>query len=490
MPSVPDISFSPGRRWKTALSVLTSVGALLAILVMLNFLAARHARHFNWSTDARFQLSPVTREVLRSITNQVKVIAFFDRSKPLYDMVSDLLSQYQDECPRLELEYVDYELSPGRARVVQAEYGLASAADGDRIIFDDGVRRRIVYAKDLSEFDYGALLKGKEVKRTGFKGEQLFTAALFSLVDPRPSKVYFLQGHKEHDPTDEDDQAGYLNFARILQEDQVSVTKLTPAALLGGDVPSDCQVLVIANPVVPLDDEELARLDKYLSVGGRMMVLFSYDSMKQTTGLEKLLAGWGVDVGQNFVCEAHQGKTEATRVTVTHFANHPIVSSLARSRMLFIVPRSIAARTKSPQSADAAKVVELATTGPDGLASQPTGKVQRSGSPIPLMVAVEKGAIQGITADRGAARIVVVGDSYCLANTGIQFEGNRDFARNAMNWLLSRDVLVQGVGVRSIKEYRISMTAAELGTIRWLFLGGFPGAVLFVGFLVWLRRRA
>src|SRR5262249_12883699 len=118
-------SFSPRRRWKIGLNVCVSVGASLAVLVMINFLAPRHSRRLNWSNDGRFQLSPVTREVLHSITNQVKVIAFFDRSKPLYDMVSDLLNQYQFACPKLDLEYVDYELSPGRARAVQAEYGLA-----------------------------------------------------------------------------------------------------------------------------------------------------------------------------------------------------------------------------------------------------------------------------------------------------------------------------------------------------------------------------
>jgi hypothetical protein len=457
---------------------------------MSNFLAARHSRQFHWSKDARFQLSPVTREVLRSITNQVKVIAFFDRSKPLYDMVSDLLNRYQVQCPKLELEYVDYELSPGRARVVQAEYGLASAADGDRVIFDSGGKRRIVYAKDMSEFDYNALLKGQEVKRTGFKGEQLFTSALFSVIDPRPTKVYFLQGHKEHDPGDEDEQIGYSSFARILQEDQITLAKLDPAALLAADVPADCQALVIANPIDPLDPEELAHLDKYLGGGGRMLVLFSLDSMKKATGLEKLLAGWGVDVGQNFVCEVRGDKVQEGKLIVTHFANHPIVSSLVRTRLLLVNPRTIGARVKSPQSADAVKVVELANTGPDGLVSQPSGKVERYGTSVPLMAAVEKGAIQGINTDRGAARIVVVGDSYCLANTLIQWGANRDFARNAVNWLLSRDLLVQGIGTQSVKEYRISMTGAELRTVRWLFLAGFPGGVLFLGFLVWLRRRA
>jgi hypothetical protein len=492
-PSTDEVhpSFSSSQRWKIGLNVVTSVLALVAVLLMVNYLASRHPRRFQWTSDSRFQLSPMTKEVLRSVTNQVRIIVFFDRTKPLYDLVSDLLAQYQNACPRLQVEYVDYERSLGRARDVQAEYGLLAAAEGDRVVFDSGGKTRIVYVKDLSVFDYSALMKGQEVKRTGFKGEQLFTSAIFSLLDSRPVKAYFLQGHNEHDPADEDDQKGYTRFAQVLQEAQVTVAKLGPTDLLSGEVPSDCQLLVIANPTSALSAEELERIDKYLNAGGRMFVLFSWRSLAQPTGLEKGLEDWGVDVGRNLVCEAPQGKpTDVYRVVVTHFANHPIVAPLARSRLLLIAPRSIAARAKSPQSADAPKVLELATTGPDGMASRPSGGAERRGAMIPMIVAVERGAIQGIAADRGAARIVVAGDSLFLANAGLQVDGNRDFARNAINWLLSRDVLVQGISSRSVKEYRIIMTAAELTTIRWLFLVVFPGAVLGVGFLVWLQRRA
>src|SRR5689334_3657052 len=135
MPDQLPSSFSARRRWNAGLNVCGSVLALLAILVMVNFLAARHSRRLQWSSDARFQLSPVSLEVLHSLTNQVKAVVFFDRTKPLYDMVTDLLSQYQLQCPRLEVEYVDYERSLGRARAVQAEYELAPTAEGDRIIF-------------------------------------------------------------------------------------------------------------------------------------------------------------------------------------------------------------------------------------------------------------------------------------------------------------------------------------------------------------------
>ena len=135
-------------------------------------------------------------------------------------------------------------------------------------------------------------------------------------------------------------------------------------------------------------------------------------------------------------------------------------------------------------------MVELATTSPGrAWPRQPSGRIEKKGAAIPLMVAVEKGAIQGINADRGAPRIVVVGDSYFLVNNNIQAEANRDFARNAVNWLVSRELLVQGIETRSVKEYRITMTGREMTVVRWLFIVGFPGSVLFAGFLVWLRRR-
>jgi hypothetical protein len=485
-------SFSPARRWKIAASVCLSVLSLLAIVVMANYLASRHFKRVQVSSDARLQLSPLTLQVLRSVTNNVKVIVFFDRDRPLYGLVSELLNEYELKCPMLELEYVDYVRSPGRARLIETNYGLASAEEGDRIIFESGGRRKVLYARDLAEFDYGAVLKGKEVKRTAFKGEQLFSAAIYSLIDPRLVKVYFLQGHGERDPEDKDDQRGFSKFARILHESHVAMEQLNATGLLTSEIPADCHLLVIADPITRLPEEELEKIEKYLNQGGRLLVLFSAQSLsEQPTGLERLLANWGVEVGRNFVYDQSQGKAgDLQQVIVTHFGNHPIVRSLGRSRLSLFVPRSIGERKVGGRTADAPKVMELATTSSDGVATRGAGQIERRNAAIPLMVAVEKGAIQGITLDRGATRIVVVGESFFLTNAGIEHEANRDFARSALHWLLSRDVLLEGIGPRPIKEYRITLTAGELSTLRWLFLAGFPGGVLCLGFVVWLRRRA
>lgn len=486
-------SFAPNRRWKYGANVVLSTLALVAIVLMVNYLAARHFRRFRWAADSRPSLSPVTLDVLHSMTNKVRVVVFYNRTKPLYDLVVDLLDQYRLQCSKLEVEYVDYERSPARAKLIQTQYDLSAAEDGDRVIFDSNGRRRIVYAKDLSDLDYSALLKGQqEVKRTGFKGEQLFTSALYTVLDPRPPKVYFLTGHKEHDPGDTDDRLGYSNFAKILQESQVMIGRLDLTTLSSEDLPNDCHLLIIANPTTSFTKEELSMIQKYLSQGGRLMALLSVQSASEPTGLEKVLERyWGVAVGRNFVYDPPQGKAgDEFEVIVTRFANHPIMNPLAGSRLLLIQPRSVGASTRSPQGADAPKVIELAMTSPNGIATLGAGRVERQGAVIPLMVAVEQGAIQGITADRGTTRMVIVGESQFLSNSNLKLAAHRDFARNAVNWLLSRDALVQGVGVQPIKEYRIIMTSAELAAMRWLLVALFPSAVLFVGFIVWLRRRA
>jgi hypothetical protein len=155
------------------------------------------------------------------------------------------------------------------------------------------------------------------------------------------------------------------------------------------------------------------------------------------------------------------------------------------------LPRSVARRTPEPQGSDAPKVTELAFTSSRGALFRPDNSAESADVSVPVLAAVERGAVQGIAADKGATRIVVAGDSHFLSNVFIDFdEANGDFARHAINWLLSRDVLVPGISSRPIKEYRINMTTAEFATVRWLFLVIFPGGILFLGFLVWLRRRA
>jgi LPXTG-motif cell wall-anchored protein len=225
-----------------------------------------------------------------------------------------------------------------------------------------------------------------------------------------------------------------------------------------------------------------------LKEGGRLLALFSFAAINKETGLEAILAKWGVQVGRNVIKDP-DNTTSGSDVVAGDFSNkHPLVNPLLRSRLQLILPRSVGqARLLNP-APDAPNVEEIVFSGPRAQAwvdNNPAGKPQR----FPLMVAVEKGAIKDVITERGTTRMVVAGDSIFLVNRQIDSADNRAFAGYAVNWLLERTQLVQGPGPRPVKEYTLVMTKSQLQSAQWILLGGLPGAVLLLGGLVWLRRR-
>ena len=65
----------------------------------------------------------------------------------------------------------------------------------------------------------------------------------------------------------------------------------------------------------------------------------------------------------------------------------------------------------------------------------------------------------------------------------------RDFVGYAVNWLLDRPTLLEGIGPRPVTEFRLIMTRTQQRNVRWLLLGALPGSILMLGGLAWLRRR-
>jgi hypothetical protein len=198
-----------------------------------------------------------------------------------------------------------------------------------------------------------------------------------------------------------------------------------------------------------------------------------------------------VEVGRRIIKD-EQNSSTATRgavdIIVSDFSSHAIVNALIGEQMDLIAPRSIRKLNSSNPPADAPKVAELAFTGPNAIAvspNEPNPQPQK----FPLMVAVEKAAPKGVITERGSTRMVVVGDSIFLANVPIQSLANRDFAGYAVNWLLERTQLLEGLGPRPIVVYKLVMSRTQLQQIEWLLLAVLPGSFLLVGFLVWFRRR-
>jgi len=488
--SHPKPSFSPYRKWGIGLHVVLLVLVVLSVVVMVNYLSRDYFLRFHLSAHTKIELFPRTVSLLRSLTNQVKVTLYYDTNEELYQTVADLLGEYRLVNPKITVTTVDYKRDSPVAQQVKAKYNLFAPTDKNLIIFDCDGKVKVVDGNALAQYVLEQVPNEKERefrrKPTAFLGESAFTMALLAVTSPKPLKACFLQGHDEHQIDSGDDQDGYLKFVSILHQNYIQVE---PLSLLGTNiVPPDCNLLVIAGPRQTIPDLELAKIEHYLDQGGRLLALLNCYSVlyadSKDTGLERILAKWGVDVGRNVIKDP-VNTISGQDVIVGTFGKHAIVNSLLGSGLDLLLPRSVGQLKGRPQAADAPRVVELAFSGPS--ASAAGDKVHQP--PFPLMVAVEKGAIKDVITERGATRMVIAGDSIFLANHQIDSAANRDFAGNAVNWLLERTHLLAGLGPRPIEEHSLVMTQTQLHQAQWVLLGGLPGSVLFLGGLVWLRRR-
>ena len=168
---------------------------------------------------------------------------------------------------------------------------------------------------------------------------------------------------------------------------------------------------------------------------------------------------------------------------VDDLVDHPITNPIRGSRLQLLLPRSVgipeAENDESPtvsilaHSSDASQAVSQIRGN--------KGTVVMEGK-IPL-IAVKLHKNEG----QPPSRLVVAGDSLFLGNSAIEAGANRDFASLAVNWLLEREHLL-AIAPRSVTEYRINLSRAEMTSITWLLLLVLPGGTLGLG-LFWWRRQ-
>ncbi len=494
---LPPNSFSSGRRWGIFFSVLISVAAVAALVVMLNYLGARHFLRFTWSAKTSPHLSTPTLNLLDSITNDVKITVYYDKTDGLYDDIADLLKQYHLANPRISVQTVDYNVDNTAAVQVKNDYNLGSSEDKNLIIYVCNGQIQITSGDQLANYSIEQVADdsppgdgGQQVRKfrrhtQQFDGEARIDADLIRVTGP-PLKAGYLTGDGEP-PLEGQGRGDFSGFAAALADNHIGTTSISLAGT--NAIPADCNLLIIACPRYALGPDELQKIRQYLDDGHRLMVLFNnVDVQRVDTGLEPILAEWGIRVGKDVVKDPDNTAAGGNLVAIMNFAtNHPCVSPLVGSELWMYPPRSISpVKVETAQGQEAPTVVPLAWAGPRAYVTMGGSQYPAGGAPV--IVAAEKKDVKGVL-QQGTTRIIVAGDAVFLSSDYIKAEANRAFAELAARWLLDQSQSMGGVPPRRVMEYRINLTRAQMASIRWIFLGAMPGGILLLGWLVWLRRR-
>jgi hypothetical protein len=498
--------FSNKIRWGGWINVALATVSVLILACVANYLAHRHFDRTSWSQNLNRKLSTRTVELLKDLgTNKVRIIIFFDKTDPNYQMTEELLKQYVHKNENLMLTTVDPEVQSAKARDILKQYRL-TPQQRNVVIFDANGKSRVVTngqlttrkGRPITEEELKELPEdqraGLVYERTAFLGERQFTSAIQAVSSKDQPIIYCVKGHGEHSITNHSSN-GYSEFGKMLGEMNAVVYdfELNRATA----IPSKCDLLVLPGPITALNTKEKRMVEQYLSSqGGRMLILLNHRSHGD---LKELLERWGVTVGNNTIQDGANTLVDGS-LTLRRYSHHPVVLALKREDLpvRLLLPRTVSALPKEEQLAAAGlEVTSLITTSTKGKAIRNLINRKQGVPPVleienaalSLAVAVEKDTLTDVQTDH-LARIVVVGDSIFLSNRMIDRDRNRELGWHTVNWLLDRSHLMRGIGPKQITSYRFEFRQTEFRKLASLVVGIMPAATVLFGLMVWLRRRA
>jgi len=451
-----------------------SVLAFLAILVAINWIGNREHKRWDLTANKQFSLSDQTRKVLAELKQPLAIRAYYESSP---QSIRDQLAEYQYASKQVSIDYVDALKDPLKARADQ------------------------VQAVPTVVMQYAG-----RTERATQTDEQTLTNSLKKVIEGQAKKIYFVQGHAEHDITDTDRRTGYSGFSDSLKSDNFEVAKLNLAQ--EGKVPADATAVVIGGPKTDYFAPEIDALRAFLKKGGKVIMLLDPPDKADAPALTNLIAfakEWGVNVGNDIVIDASgMGRLIGAGAEVPiamPVSGHPITRDF-RLMTAFPMTRSVTpieggTEGKVPQKFLETSAQAWAETDIKGLftTGKPEPNPDKGDKPGPVGIgaavsapAPDAPAASSPDAPKPEARVVIVGDSDFAGNGAINIQGNRDLALNMVNWAAQQENLI-AIRPHDPQDRRVQLTQDQSTRIVWIALIVIPGVLLANGVRVWWRRR-
>ncbi len=448
-------TFSTQRSTKLGVNSILAIILMIGILAIINFLAIRHGGRWDLSETQRFSLAPQTFQVLGQLSEDIQVRVFAHERSPGFGAYRDLLDAYTHVTPHIRVTFVDPEKEPQLAR----EFNITKV---DTAVFQSG--DHTIHVTKPTETN--------------------LTSALIRVTKDEKKRIVFLEGHGERTIKNSDN--GGLSFLKERLETQgyeIERGILTDdAAILQGTA-----VLIIAGPREPISEVETRLIADFVERGGRLLLLIDPQT---TSGLDLLLAPWGLTLGPGIIVDPEDRVSQGspTALLVQRFTSHPITEGFT-APILLPVSQSVgfdetAAKNWAFESLAQSSESSWAETDFSEMTPVFDATDDRKG-PFTLAAAMESIPTNG----EGTAQpsTVIIGNSAFASNAYAKFPGNTDFLLNAIAWLAQEEALISIPAKEpTFQPFIPNPTQEHMLLAVQVF--SVPMLLLFLGITIWRRR--
>ncbi|MCD6460130.1 GldG family protein [bacterium] len=454
-----------------------SVGALIAILLIANYISYRHYWRNDLTKNKLYTISDKTKNIIKNLNDPVDVYVLFPRTSRLFSYISFTLDEMKRFSSKLNVKYIDIDHDFLKVQQLAKKFKLS---DEEYIVISQNERFRVLTRNDIAEYDYGNSMYGQEPVLIGFKGEQAVLSAILSVNDRQRTKIYFTRGHGEHNINDYKDDLGYDKAKNLLMRHNYIVENILLADL--NKIPQDADLLVVGGAKQPFIMHEINLINDYLDGNKPLLLLFDPQSSPR---LDKILARFNVEAGNDVVVDPSQCVPfgSAAYLLCNLQSNHLITKPLKNMTGMFFIASSVSVRDKN--NADI-KFSVLAQTTKDGWGETDidSENLEKNESvdlmgPVSIAAAVE---------NQAGNRLVVFGDSDFITNSQIGNLANADLFANSVNWLLQQETKIS-VGPKLFDKHTVAISAKDMRKLSIIVVFILPLLSLSIGIAVWRIRR-
>jgi ABC-type uncharacterized transport system involved in gliding motility auxiliary subunit len=466
-----------GRRARAASASVGYTLVVLAVVILINFMAGRHHKRFDLTENHDFSLSEQTIKVVEGLPREVTLTSFSRETDPGTQKLKDLLAEYSYHNSKLTVRYVDPDKNPGEVK-----------------------------RYNVTELGTIIVESGKQETRINASDEEALTNALIKVTSDKERVVYATTGHGEHGLEDKE-RAGLALLKGALEKQNYVVKPLT----LNQGVPADASAVLVAGPAKPFLEAEVKMISDYLDRGGRLLLM---QDPGVNAGFDAILARYGAavrkDVVIDKVSQLFGGDARIPMVPPEGYDHvHPITKSFAFQTM-YPLASSIDIKSPLPPGVTAVALAKTSdmSWGETSEEEFKTGHIQLNEGvdtrgPITVAAALEHKAEpaeppkapDGSTPDSPDpkasgpdSRIVLFGDSDFAGNNYFNAGGNGDFALSGIAWLVEQGELIS-IRAKTTTPRVVILSPAQVFYYFWSIVAVAPLTIALVGVFIWYRRK-
>ncbi len=432
------------------------------IMGLLAWLGKTYQKDFDLTRDQQNSLYASTQQLLKRIDKPLKLTAFVPDDAVVHSALKKLVKKYKKYKSDIDLEFVNPELDPQRAKLEGIQYsGLVKINIGER--------SEIVKSID----------------------EQTMVNAMQRLSREKPRLAIFIEGHGERSPL-VGTSNGLSQLSSVLEQKGF---QLQPHNILRTQsIPTDTSLLVIAAPTKEYLEGEVKIVIDYLKQGGNLLWLHEPDSLYGLEDVEQylgLVMHEGTIVDANVDLQAMLGIKHPAVIAVIDYGISALTTKLT-AHTLFPFPTAIL-RDEEAQDDDKSSwqyqplLISLGTSWLESGEMQGNVKFDDDADkPGPLSLAMSLS--QPKQGEDSEQRVFVIGDSDFLTNSFIGQGSNLELATNIFNWLGDDDQLLSIKAIVA-PDSTLEFSPWALYSIAIFLLLGLPILLLLMGILRWLGRN-